>query len=736
MIETINIKISLYHKLMIQRASVEQQEITNHVSNGFNVCTRATAGSGKSTSIIYLAETLPEKKILQITYNSMLRKEFKEKVESLKIDNIDVHTYHSLGVKFFSSKAYTDSGLRQILHKNLKLNESIPNYDIVVIDECQDMSPLYFQFVDYFLKQMTSKIQLVILGDNLQGIYEFKGSDVRFLTMAEDLWKHKPFLKTSIFHHCTLKMSYRVTNQMAQFINTSMLNCDEGNKVLYACRDGAPVQYIRNSTYSTERIVVNIIERIINEGDLASDIFILASSVKGTTSNVRKIENALSQKGIACYIPNNETEKLDERVVDGKIVFSTFHTVKGRQRKYVFVVGFDNSYMTYNARNLPDNVCPNPLFVACTRATHTLFLLENNNYATDKPLKFLKLSHHDMKKKDYIDFKGHAQTIFYDESASSLSTRENKIPTYKITPTELIKFIPEYVIDAITPLLSEIFIERTIQDDAINDEEIPSIMKFSSGMYEDVSDINGVAIPCLYFDNFINDNGDENTLYRLIKDIVMNMKDNEHHFLKKIFEELDPNCRTTSDYLYMSNVYIAMKEKLYFRLKQIKKEEYNWLSNKTIDRCKKLLDDNVLCNNKNEDISQEQTIIENGMITENELIDNSLQFYMKKDIPEAKYRFTARVDMITNDTIWELKCTSQISIEHLLQVVIYAWLWYTMHPASDKKFKILNIKTGELFHLKSSIEQLTRIVVLLIKGKYGEPNILSDSEFQNCFSNS
>jgi hypothetical protein len=720
---------------MIQCASAEQQEITTHVSNGFNVCTRATAGSGKSTSIIYLAETLPEKKVLQITYNSMLRKEFKEKIEGLKVENIDVHTYHSLGVKYFSPKAYTDSGLRQILHNNLSLIQTIPNYDIVVIDECQDMSPLYFQFVDYFLKKMTSKIQLVILGDNLQGIYEFKGSDVRFLTMAEDLWKHKPFLKTPIFHHCTLKTSYRVTNQMAQFINTSMLNCDDNNKVLYACRDGVPVQYIRNSTYNTERIVVNIIERIINEGDLASDIFILASSVKGTTSNVRKIENALSQKGIACYIPNNETEKLDERVVDGKIVFSTFHTVKGRQRKYVFVVGFDNSYMTYNARNLPIDVCPNPLFVACTRATHTLFLLENNNFATDKPLKFLKLSHHDMKKKDYIDFKGNAQTVFYNESSSSSSQRENKIPTYKITPTELIKFIPEYVIDAITPLLSEIFIEITLKDDVTNDDEIPSIMKFSSGMYEDVSDINGVAIPCLYFDNFINQDGEENTLYRLIKDIVMNMKDNEHHFLKKIFEELEPNCRTTSEYLYMSNVYIAMKEKLYFRLKQIKREEYNWLSNETIDRCKKLLDENILFNNKNENISQEQTIIENSMITENELIDNALQFFMKKDIPEAKYRFTARVDMITNDTIWELKCTSQISIEHLLQVVIYAWLWFTMYPTSDKKFKILNIKTGELFQLEPSIEQLTRIVVLLIKGKYGEPNILSDNEFQNCFAN-
>jgi hypothetical protein len=82
-------------------------------------------------------------------------------------------------------------------------------------------------------------------------------------------------------------------------------------------------------------------------------------------------------------------------------------------------------------------------------------------------------------------------------------------------------------------------------------------MKFSSGMYENVSDINDVAIPCLYFDSLINDNGEENTLYRLIKDIVMNMKENGHIFLKKI-----------SDYLYMSNVYIAVKEKLYFRLKQ------------------------------------------------------------------------------------------------------------------------------------------------------------------------
>ena len=725
----------MYHitlmKSELHSASVEQQIITSHVSNGFNVCTKATAGSGKSTSIIYLADTLKNKRILQITYNSMLRKEFKEKIENLKISNIDVHTYHSLGVKFFSSKAHTDSGLRQILHNNLILIEPVPKYDIVVIDECQDMSPLYFQFVQYFLNKTRSKIQIVILGDNLQGIYEFKGSDVRFLTMAEELWKNKPFLKTNIFYHCTLKMSYRITNQMAKFINISMLNCDNENRVLYACRDGAPVQYIRNSTFNTERIVVNIIQRILDEGDLPSDIFILASSVKGVSSNVRKIENALSQRGIPCYIPNIDTEKLDERVVEGKIVFSTFHTVKGRQRKYVFVVGFDESYMTYNARNIPGDVCPNPLFVACTRATHTLFLLEGNNHSTDKPLKFLKLSHHDMKKKDFVDFKGNAQTIFYDEP---LSLSENKIPSYKISPTELIKFIPEYIIDVLTPLIAALFTETSLEPDRA-DDDIPGIMKFSSGMYEDVSDLNGIAIPCLYFDYIVNGTEQANTLYRLIQEIVLTMKDNEHQFLKNIFKELDPVCKTPDDYLYMSNVYIAMKEKLYFRLKQIKQEEYNWLSNEVIEKCKKILDKNILFGIKNiGSIAQEQTIIDNTMLTEQVAIDEVLRPYMGKNIPEAKYTFTARVDMITENVIWELKCTGQVSIEHFLQVVIYAWLWYSIHRDSEKVFKILNVKTGETFQLKASIKQLTEIVILLIEGKYGKPRVLSDSEFQQCFT--
>jgi hypothetical protein len=39
---------------------------------------------------------------------------------------------------------------------------------------------------------------------------------------------------------------------------------------------------------------------------------------------------------------------MDERVIENKVVFCTYHSSKGRQRKYVIVLNFDNSYFDFN----------------------------------------------------------------------------------------------------------------------------------------------------------------------------------------------------------------------------------------------------------------------------------------------------------------------------------------------------------------------------------------------------
>ena len=96
---------------------------------------------------------------------------------------------------------------------------------------------------------------------------------------------------------------------------------------------------------------------------------------------MKRIENALVLHNIPCFVPLFETDKMDERVINGKIGLSTFHSVKGRQRKYVFIMGFDNGYFEFYARNLPHNTCPNTLYVGATRASSHLFLFEKTTVA-------------------------------------------------------------------------------------------------------------------------------------------------------------------------------------------------------------------------------------------------------------------------------------------------------------------------------------------------------------------
>jgi hypothetical protein len=720
----------------------DQRTIYQNIKEGKNVIVDAIAGSGKSTTIVSIAKLLPEKSFLQITYNSMLRKEFKEKVEKNDIHNINVHTYHSFAVKYFARDAYTDIKLREIVNERKETIEEIPKYDIVVIDECQDMTHLYFQLMTYVLEIISSSSsspsllpksppQLLILGDYMQCLYEFKGADARYLTMADKIWK-TPYE----FTRCQLKVSYRITNQMCDFINCVML----GERRMNACREGSPVTYIRNNTFNIENIVKNHILQIIKFGDLPDDIFILAPSVKGVLSqNIKRIENALVEQGIPCYVPTRDSDfMVDEKVIQGKVVFTTFHSVKGRQRKYVFIMNFDNSYFTYfDRKNEQKNTCPNTLYVAATRATNKLFLLEINQKITDRPLPFLKLYHDEMRMKSYIDFKGIAQKIFWKNEHSNAIEKEK---TRKVVPTELIQFIPESILDEILPILKRVIIQENAPEKEI---DIPNILVLNeNGIYEDVSDINGIAIPCIYYDyiySLYNSNPEQkdnkkdanriNVLYDFITFFFENLKEGEHELLRNIYTELKPQCNTPEEYLFLSNVYLAFQDKLYYKIKQIDKQSHKWMTEDMMKECiermestirKKITTDNEVT--REEIVSFEQMLIHPHQEEKHFIIDKYLDKFMSQQ--NEKYRFSCRLDLITTHHIWELKFVKEISIEHLLQFVIYVWLWKCVeNERKDFGYKILNIRTNETYVVQekeTTMDDLTQIILLLLKGKYGD----------------
>ena len=716
-------------------ASEEQSIAIQHIINGDNVILDAVAGSGKSTTVLSAASSMNEKKFLLIAFNAMLRKETEAKVKSLELSNVIVHTFHSLCVKYYLSSAHTDTGIRRVILNKMKPKEALPKIDVIVLDESQDMSFLYFKWMVKFARDMARPFQLFVLGDYMQGLYEFKGADIRSLTMADQMWPGHPGLASPVFHKCTLKTSYRITKPMAQFVNSVMLGQDR----LVACKEGTEVVYVRNSRRNLEIVVISQINALLDAGESPGDIFVLGASVKGVNSNIRKMENALVDRGIPCYVPMFDTEHIDDKIVNGKVVFSTFHSVKGRERKYVFVMGFDHSYFRIYAQNCTEDQCPNTLYVGCTRATHKLFLLECDQYATDQPLRFLKMTHREMASTEYTQFRGVPREIFYDRttpnSVESTATAAEKFRD--IAPTDLVKFVPDHVMEEISELMETIFIQIHEIADEIH---IPTMIRTANGHYEDVCDLNGIAIPSIYYDHLCSRfqsscNMGAAVLKQIIEDTLKLSREGECVYLKQL--KLPDPCTTPGDYLFLANAFVAAKEKLFFKLKQIQREDYVWLTDEMTQACFDRLDQHLT-----EECATNIPLIEYPISNyDDEVAIGKFNSVLSLHFPpgEKRFRFSARADLVTERTIWELKCTSTVSIEHKLQVVLYAWIWRTLHCSNPvarrpaffdcRDVKLLNIRTGECFLLNANYEQLTIIVVALLKGKYSHPEIKSDEEF-------
>jgi len=698
------------------KLSVEQQHILDRVKAGNNIAVDAVAGTGKTTLILSIADEIRDKQILQMTYNKSLKFEVREKIENAKIENLNVHTFHSLAVCYYVETAYVDNEIRKIIVENKKPSKKIPKIDVLVLDESQDMTFLYFQLMCKFLFDMGNQVQLIILGDYMQGLYEFKGSDVRYLTFADCIWEKHPLLRTPAFELCSMKMSYRITNQMRHFVNNELIGEDRMN----SCRDDQPVQYIRNSRYNIEKIVYAEIVRLFELGVNPNDIFVLGPSVKGERSHIRKLENMLVEKNIPCHVPMMESSDIDQRVIDGKVVFSTFHTVKGRQRKYVFVVGMDHSYFKFYARNLPRDICPNTIYVASTRASQGLYILESDSRPDDRPLDCLKMSHVEMKEQPYIQFRGQHKTFFTVGEERDMQTH------IRTTPTELIKFIPEDTYQYICGILENIF---TIENQETYEIDMPSLIQTKSGHFEEISDLNGMAIPCIYYDFLRSvwygtevDKLQDSVLYELIDINKDDIKEKNKLFLQTMIEKLPEKIESVKEYLFMANINQAIQESLYFKLKQIEPDEYVWLSDDTVDACKNEYRRVIGPDCQNKAPKIEEYIIIGSDDASHKYIDE-----FTKDIVENKvFRFSARADIITENTLWELKCTSKLSTDHMLQLVIYAWLWKLKNKVREQEeeverdFKLFNVKTGELMRMEGNMEDLNNIMKALFNSRYNE----------------
>ncbi len=106
------------NKYELPPASLEQQNAVNSIINGNNLILDSVAGSGKTTTILHIATQNKDKNILLLTYNKKLKLETQERRDKLELTNLEVHSYHAFGVKYYSHKCHIDSGIIKVIENN------------------------------------------------------------------------------------------------------------------------------------------------------------------------------------------------------------------------------------------------------------------------------------------------------------------------------------------------------------------------------------------------------------------------------------------------------------------------------------------------------------------------------------------------------------------------------------------------------------------------------------------
>lgn len=395
--------------------SSEQALVVHALRQGSNAIVNAVAGSGKTTTILQIAAAFPDKKILAVLYNRRLKFETKIRAVAARVKNLTVDNYHGFAFRHYSEECTNDHGLERVVVEDAPLrNSDRVQFDILCLDEVQDMTPLLFRLVRKMIADTPSRkapLQYVVLGDTKQEIYSFNHADARFLAYADECFPTDR--KWVRIDHRT---SYRLTRTMAEFLNAAVLPPEERVRVPTAEDDGPKPRYLVTDTMSysvpapipipsqrhLEPLDPNLspsslvegpwtpldeVARYLSLGIPPSDILILAPSTRSPRSPARKLANAIALSLPAkVHVADAEA---DSRSTDdearGKVLVCSYHQAKGIERPCVIVLAFDGSY---NKLAQGDAGIANAQYVALTRSTRHLTVVQGRVEGVAKGLRW------------------------------------------------------------------------------------------------------------------------------------------------------------------------------------------------------------------------------------------------------------------------------------------------------------------------------------------------------------
>lgn len=621
----------------------EQKCVLECLAQGYCVNVESVAGSGKTSTSLFIARHFKERRVLLLTYNARLKFDTRDRARRSDLSNLEVHTYHSFCVTYYDPGCYRDTAIRKMLDNALPPLQQY-NYDIIIIDEAQDLTFLYYELICTILGNCGREYQLCIFGDRYQSIYQYNGADVRFMLHASNLF-NKCRWKT-----VRLTETFRLTGSMVDFVNNVMFR----SRVMRTSKKrGDRVDYVICNTFKPSEIYGLLSQKKISP----EDIFILAASCRSPRSPIRKFANYISDMSIPIFVSNDDDSCIDSDITRGKMVFSTFHQVKGLERKIVVVFGFDDSYHKYYNNSQTSSVA-NELYVACTRATERLIVL--HHYKNDF-LNWFKPTNTESIR--LVRLKGLAT------EGGGNSVRDTRVATVTDITRHL---LPEQVLIALGYIDFDVNLITQAEPHAksVRSVKCPSKVKWGD-LYENVSDINGTAIVAAF----------------------------EHSLTGSISIDHDRRLKgkslCVSTLLNISNRWCCECSGYKYKLNQIK--SYDWMDISFVEECIERLRENMPLTG---------------------VFETSLSANVRCGAEIV--RVVGSLDYIVDNKIYEFKCTDTIDMSHIIQVCLYGYLYMCEDKGNPPPTMVVyNVFYGTSIDVKVTREGLNNMVDYLIQLRYG-----------------
>lgn len=729
--------------------SPEQQVAINTLlATKNNIIIDAVAGSGKTTTILHLAQAAPDKRFLVLVYNRRLMDETQGRADAAGLTNMTVLNYHALGARYYTSECSTDQGLKRVVEEDMSVipGKHLPDFSVLVLDEQQDLTPIMKRFVDKVIKdkgyadrkqgllRQGSQLRMVVLGDRRQEIYYFNNADSRFLTMAK---RKEVFGYVNDFDWIEADQTYsnRITQQNVDFINEQLLDLGRGMRAARTKRaDGTYYPRPRYVIGDPVEASLKEINRLLDECKLKyEDILVLAPSTRGFSPAIG-LANQLALSNIPVMRADSDMTEVPSDAASGRVLLCTYHQAKGIERPACVIICFDQSYHEIHdkKKDMP-TVVSNAQYVAATRAKEHLILIHDKSRP---PLPFVDLDTIDRT----CEVIGPREGVPETGSVVDSKTTDPKPRVFSVT--QLTRNLSETMI---TECLQHLRLELVVAKAKYVQPPPPTSVLDKHNLPEGISHITGNAVPAIFQwlkGRKLSILGDLRTLKAdstasgpksWLRRLPAAYYDKLNRIKKKF--ESAPSDISVSDILFVAHVANSKISKDITKLLGIPLERYTWVSDKYSKHIVRKL--GFLPNPAH---------IPHPSLYAVHFEKTTMRDFAKKPLkaigggPTQPLQahgmsLVGTMDIVhyeeIQDTVWEIKHMDTLQPEHLLQVALYM----VLSLKAESRGFLVSARTGQTVQVfPKDGHSLKSILRILVSAKSGGPqsrllNSYTDEEF-------